>query len=238
SNDKRWRAARPIIEPETVWRLELAVRAAGAAPGADPFGVLVVLMDVIGTIAVADIETAIRGEGDGGWPILLDARVNASLNGVTQFPDLLALEVGLENLAIVNIAQVKKLFAALLANVDAVAAGIVTLAEGTHVLALGIEDDDSIHRRSAMSLMLDINEPGIINGHAVRRLPAQFLRQLSPLVNTLVAIVALADDGVLRTPLVACEKDCGSRTCHHGRRARGGRLFEKITPFHGRFSSR
>ena len=55
-----------VVEPEAVRRLELAGLVAGAAEGPDPLGVLVVLMDVVRAVAVADVKAAVGGEGHVG----------------------------------------------------------------------------------------------------------------------------------------------------------------------------
>jgi hypothetical protein len=137
-----------------------------------------------------------------------------------------------------NVAQVEDLLAAFLADVDAVATGIVALAERTDVLALGIENDDGVHRGSIESLMFDVNETIIINGDAVGRFPADVAGQLAPVVDAFVAIVALADDGVFAAALVASGEDGRGRTADQRRRAGHRRLLEEIASSHGRYSKR
>ena len=99
--------------------------------------------------------------------------VDAGFLGVSQFPDLFALEVGLDDLAVVDVAQVKELLSAFLAHVDAVAAGVIALAERADEFALGVEDDDGVHRRAAVALVLDVDQTLVVDGDAVRRLPVR-----------------------------------------------------------------
>ena len=101
-----------------------------------------------------------------------------------------------------DVAQVQKLIGALLADVDAVAAGEVILTKRANELAVGVKDDNRVHGRIE-PLVLDVNEAGRIDADAVGRLPAQVPGQPAPVVNALVAIVALADNRVLGTGLVS-----------------------------------
>src|SRR5262249_10150232 len=141
-------------------------------------------------------------------------------------------------LAVIDVAQVEELLAALLADVDAVAAGIITLAERTDVFALGIEDDNRIHRGSIESLMLDVDEAFLVDGDAVRRVPADVAKQLAPVVDALVAILALTDDGFFGAALLAGGEDGRGRAADQRRRAGRRRLLEEIASSHGRYSKR
>src|SRR5579884_2677031 len=237
-DDQRRSSALAIIQPETVRRIHLTGFFAQAAPGADPAGVLVVLMDVVRAITIADVEAAIRREGHVCRPILGDARIDAGFEGITQLPHLLAFEGGFDDLGMRkrNVAQVEKLFAALFADVDAVAAGIVAFAERTDKLALGIEDNNGIHRGTIgmESLMLDVDKAVVVDGDAVRRFPANVAGKLAPVMDALVAIVAVADDGVLGPAFVAGAENGRGRAADQRRCAGRCRLLEKIASSHGR----
>src|SRR5262249_37159843 len=161
------------------------------APGADPPGVLVVLVDVVRPVAVADVEPAVGGEGDVGGAVLPRLLVNAGLLGRPPLPDHLALEVGLEHLAVLDVAEVEELAGALLADVEAVAAGVDALAEGADEPAGGLEDQDGVLDLGALvPLLLDVDEALRVDRDAVGRLPPEPVGQLAPAVDALVAVLA------------------------------------------------
>ncbi len=60
-------------------------------------------------------------------------------------PDLLALERRLGEDVVADVGQIEELFVPFLADVDAVAAAVVFLAERADELAGGVEDDDRVH---------------------------------------------------------------------------------------------
>ena len=66
SHDQHWRFATGI-DAETVRTIELAGALSQAAEGANKFGLLVVLVNVTGTVAVTDVDVTARGSGHVGW---------------------------------------------------------------------------------------------------------------------------------------------------------------------------
>src|SRR5262245_23067869 len=103
-DDERRLAARAIVEPLAVGRAHLASIDAGAAEGTYILRILVVLVEVIGAIAVADPEAAVRRKGDVGRavggklavrrPVAVRLRRRTDL-----LPDDFALEGRLDHLA-------------------------------------------------------------------------------------------------------------------------------------------
>src|SRR5262249_21785335 len=156
---KRPLTARTIIEPNAVRRLHFPRLLAKAAPGANPFGILVILVNVAGAIAVGDVKPAVGSKGDIGRAVLLLLLVHARFLGIAHLPNHFALEVGLDHSAMVDVGQVEELIAALFADVDAVAAGVVLFAPRADELAVFIKDDDAIDGILGLArpLLLDVD---------------------------------------------------------------------------------
>src|SRR5207245_6780127 len=77
SHDQHWRFATGI-DAETVRTIELAGALSQAAEGANKFGLLVVLVNVTGTVAVTDVDVTARGNGHVGWLDRKSTRLNSS----------------------------------------------------------------------------------------------------------------------------------------------------------------
>src|SRR5262245_35747826 len=128
-------------------RFHLARLLAAAAPRADPVRVLVVLVNVVRAVAVANVNAAVRGEGDIGRPVRTLLLIDTRLLGKAPRPDHVALEGRLDHLSIVDVAEVKEFLTALFANINAVSAVVVLLAKGADKFAGRVEHDDGIDRR-------------------------------------------------------------------------------------------
>ena len=134
-----------------------------------------------------------------------------------------------------GIAQVQELLIPFLAEIDAVPAWMNTFAEGTYERAIRLEHRDRVDRRlTAVTLLFDVNESLAIDANSVRGLPDPTIRQLAPIVVTLIGVFARTDDGLLVAGLVvgsknirACARECGGSA--NGRR----RLFQEVATLHG-----
>src|SRR5262245_29720388 len=140
-HDKRRLPPRSVIEPQAVWRSHLARLGSLATPGADPISVLVVLMDVVRTVAIADVEAPF-------WPNRHVRRAIARGGGIlittrllwpTLRPYDLALQCRLRDHALLNARQVQKLLVAFLADVDAVPRAVVFVAKAADEFASRVE---------------------------------------------------------------------------------------------------
>src|SRR5262249_26807733 len=151
------------------------------------------------------------------------------------------LEVGLDHEVYREHAgEIKELLAILRADVDAVAAPVVFLAEGADELALRVEDDDRVlglfGRLGDLVArpMLDVDKARPVDRHPVGRAPADRAGRLAPVVETLVAMLPLADNWVGTPGLVAAVHErsgCGSRRSRgQGRRAG---LLQEVASTHG-----
>src|SRR5262249_50722717 len=145
-------------------------------------------------------------------------------------PDDFALQGGLAERPPPGVGEVEELLLPLLADVDAVPAVVVDLAEGPNEPTLRVEDDDGVLRGLvAVALLLDVDQSLGIDADAVGRLPAKVLGQLAPVVDALVAMLAFAEDGVLRTGLFASGEDGGA--CPRGEHG-GERGLQELPALH------
>src|SRR5262249_6160204 len=130
----------------------------------------------------------------------------------------------------------------LLADVDAMAAPVVFLAEGADELALRVEDDDRIlglvgrlgHLVAAA--VLDIDQARLVDRHAVGLAPVAGGPHLSPVVVALVTVVAPADDLGTAARLVAgMHERWGTGPSGRRGRGQGGRagLLQEVASEHG-----
>src|SRR5262249_34415797 len=205
---------------------------ARTTPSADPLGVLVVLVDIVRAVAIADVEAAVGREGDVRGPVALAVLVDARFLREAHLPHGLALERRLDDRAVGrHMAEIKDPLPAPLADVDAVPAEMELLAEGADVLPLRVEHDDRVHDVLALSLVGDVDEAGRIDGNAVRGLPADRGGKLAPVMKTFVTVRVLADDGVLGTGLVRGTEDGRAGARREGSGARRG-LLQEFTSFH------
>ena len=210
-NDKQRLAARPVVEPETVRCLELPWSVARAAEGPHPLGVLVVLVDEMRPVTVADVEAAVGGEGhvrrrERGIGLVVDVRL---LRGLLD-PDDLPFQVRLDHeIDRHHAAEVQELLPVLLADVDAMAAAVVLLAEGSDELAVRVENNDCVlslvgrFRLLATGPMLDVNQAGLVDRHAMRFEPTDRAGHFAPFMEALVTMFTLANDRILAVRLIA-----------------------------------
>ena len=113
------------------------------------------------------------------------------------------LESRLRDHAIRDVAQVEEFFAPFLADIDAVAAAVVFLAERMDVLSLGVEHDHRVHGYRGLTAMRDINQACAIDRDAVRFSPLNRIGQLAPAVDAFVFVIAFANDGILGAGFVS-----------------------------------
>ena len=203
-------------------RLELAVAAAGTADGAHVFVVFVELMNEIAAVAIAEEISAVGREADvrraiSGAVGILAARLVQFLAPLP--PHQFALEVHLGEVEIrFARREIQELFAAFLANINAVpaaaAAAGVEITERLHELAARFKHED----RARRAVVRDVDEARFIDRHAVRRAAiACALREIfhAPIVNAFVLKFALADDDVLAARFVVGvderRGECGTR---------------------------
>src|SRR5208282_3266428 len=190
-----------------------------------PLRILVVLMDVARSVAVAHVETAVGSEGDVCGRVRCTTVIDPRLLRQADAPDDMAVERHLCDLVILDVAHVQEFFLALLADSQAVAASMELLAERANELALLIEDRDGVHRIPGSRLMREIDQPAFIEDHAVRVAPMDMRGERAPVVRGLVGIRTRAEDRQTAARLVAGsdERRTDGRRCS-GRSGRGEEL--------------
>ena len=182
-HDQRRLTARPVIEPLTMRRLELPRFGTVAAKRPHPLGVFVVLMNPMRAVSVTDVEAAVGCERNvrrAVWRLRIV--VLAGFEQPLFLPDDLPLQCGLRDEIRSRRAEIEKFFAPLFANVDAVPAGVIFLAERTDEFPVGVEDDNRIQRLRCVRAMRDVDQPGLVDGNSVRLAPLNVIGSLAPIV--------------------------------------------------------
>ena len=105
-------------------------------------------------------------------------------------PNDLPVERELGHFAILDVAHVEELLFAFLADGQAVPAAVELLAEGADEAAGLVEDGDGVHRLLGGRLMREVDQPGLVENHAVRIAPMDMLRQRAPIVRGFVGMFA------------------------------------------------
>src|SRR5262249_35838127 len=141
-DDERHLAAGTVVEPDAVRRLHFPGLLARPTPSPHPADRPVVLVDVMRTVTVSDVENAVRSKGHVGRAELAHFLIDSCLERVADPPELFARKRCLDHLAVANVAQVEEFLAVLLADVDTVSAGVIFLPERADELARRIEDGD------------------------------------------------------------------------------------------------
>ena len=135
---------------------------------------------------------------------ILIFRVNARFHRCVPFPNRLASERQLGELFDRLVPRdIQKLFTILFVHFQTMPAALKVLAERPHVLPVGIEHED---RRMILlvfvSFVNHIQIAGLVERHIVRRLPRELIRQLRPVVNHFIFVLAFAQNerrlGLLR----------------------------------------
>ena len=102
------------VHGDAVRAIHLARLFAFAAEGADVLALAVVLVDVAGAVAIADVDIAVRGDGQIGRAVFGLLAVGAGLVGfglvgVADAEHFLAIERGLHHDAALGVAEVQEL---------------------------------------------------------------------------------------------------------------------------------
>ena len=210
-NDEQRLAATAVVEPETVRCLEFPWSIASAAEGPYPLGVLVILMDVVRAVAIANIEAAVGGEGHVGRRERRSGLViNVRLRRCLLDPDHLPFQIRLDHeIDRHHATEIQELLPVLLADVDTMSASVVLLAEGPDELAGRVENNDCVlslvgrFRLLATGPMLDVDETGLVDRHAMRLKPMDRAGHFAPFMEALVTMFTLANDRILGVCLVA-----------------------------------
>ena len=122
-------------------------------------------------------------------------------------------------------ADIEEVLTTLTANVEAMAATLKLRAERANVLSCLVEHENRrMVLQVELALLNDVEQPLAIKCHVVRRLPRVLARQLRPLVNHLVLIIARAEDHLAIGLLGRGNRRRGKR---HGRNPDGG--FDKLS---------
>ena len=126
-HDKNRLFASASIHDETVRATYFASLVPQAAKSPYVLTLAVVLVYVAGAIAIADVDVAIRCDGEIGWAVLGLLTVHARLIGVgviriADSPNWLALERGLDHDRAFFVTKIEKLFTTLLLYMEAVRA--------------------------------------------------------------------------------------------------------------------
>src|SRR5258708_6187541 len=100
------RSRLPCVDPDSMRTIELAGRAALSAPGSDVLRLGVVVMNPAQSIAVGDVNVAIRSYGDISRFVLLFTLVCAAFFRIAEHPQALAINRRLPNQLPLGIAQI------------------------------------------------------------------------------------------------------------------------------------
>ena len=115
--------------------------------------------------------------------------IDAGLLRNAETPDDLAVQRHLGYFAILDVAYVEEFLLAFLADCQAVAAAVEFLAEGADELAVLIEDGNGVHRILGGRLVREIDQPLLVEDHAVRIAPMDMPGERAPIVGGLIGIV-------------------------------------------------
>ena len=231
--DHQHRVGAAEVDPLAVRIVDLAVRRAGRGDLAEEITAHGETQQVVGAVAVADVEIAVGRERDVGRDeVDRLRRVGRILPRVAVGPDHLAGQRGLHDFAADRVAMIEQLRAGLGTDVEAVRAAAELLAERADKLARGIEDRNRLrpHARWVHGVR-DVDETLPVLAQAVGVAPHQAVGREQPVVDALVGVDAGADHRQARTGFVGAA-DEGRRQGTEGRRG-GDLLQENASGLHG-----
>src|ERR1700691_1209166 len=188
------------IHGDAVRAVQLARLFALAAERADELALAIILVNVARTIAIAHVDIAVGRDGQVGRAVLgrLAVRIQLvefGLLGIAQRKDFFAIQRRLHYDPALGVAQIQKLRAAFLADVQAVRAALKLLAPGLDALAAMVEYH---HRIVALAGIVDrvvyVDVRLRILADAVRIAVFDVGRQFAPIVRAFVFVVAFAQD--------------------------------------------
>ena len=201
--------AHAVVPPESVRARDLAFAVAGAA---DRLLVRAVLREDVHealAVAVAHEDVAVRRERDVGRVPIAFVRVallavELGLDRRAVLPHHAAIELGLDDAVMRDVAVVEVLGAVLLADVEAVTAALHLRHHRADELAvLGEHIDGVVLLRLAADGVRDVDVAGLVLRDAVRVAPCEAFGRREPVVLHAVLEVAVARDHV------ACEQRRG-----------------------------
>src|ERR1700677_2503959 len=163
---------------------------------------------VVRTVAVADPEISVRRDRDIGRPVVQSSwsagtggtgslLVNRRLLRIAHRPDFFALQRSLGDDPVLFIAEIEVFDLALFAEVHAVRTILEHRAPGPYKLALIVENHDAIGALAVfVNRVMDVNVPLSILADAVGVAVFDIGRQLAPIMNAFVLVVAFSQDRV------------------------------------------
>ena len=202
------------IEEDAVRAEKLASILAGAAEGADIFSLAVVLNDVTRTISIANIDIAVGRDGQvcrtelQWFTVWAWLRIRLGFFGITQREYLFTIQRGLYYQATLNVAEVQKLGAAFLPDVEAVSASAELLAPALDELSLVIEDHHAVR-------LLACGVDSVVNVDVSLRVFADAMRvaildvsgKFSPIVRDLVSMFSGTENGLFAAGFIRSSKN-------------------------------
>ena len=110
------------------------------------------------------------------------------------FPDNLARQSAFRDIAFV-VAQIEEFFAIVASNIDPMSTSVEFFAERSDKLAGMVEHNNRVLRIDRHRAVFHIDQPGGIDGNAVRILPANVFRHLHAIVMHLVLMAFRTNHG-------------------------------------------
>jgi hypothetical protein len=202
------------IEGDAVRAEKLASIFAGATKGAYVFSLVVVLNDVTRTISIANIDIAVGRDGQVCRTVLqwftvwAWLRIRLGFFGITQREYLFTIQRGLYYQATLNVAEIQKLGAAFLLNVEAMNAAAELLAPAFDELSLVIEDHHAVRLLArSVDSVVNVNVPLRVFANAMRIAILNVGGEFSPVVRDLVSMFSGTEKGLFAAGFIRSSKD-------------------------------
>src|SRR6185437_6018900 len=173
-----------------------------------------VLNDVAGTVTIADIDVAVRRNGQIRGAVFqrlavwTGLRVNLGFLRITKSKYFLAVQRGFDDDATLDIAEIEEFVLAFLVDVEAMRAAPELLAPALDELTFVIEDHHAVRLfAGGIDGVVDINTAVRVLADAMRVAVFDVRGEIAPIVGDFIGVIARAEDRLLTAGFIGGSED-------------------------------